>query len=86
MGDEGVPRGGAEGFDWDGAEDLTALSEGELRVRLEALVEEERAVSYRRGILRGRMDVIRAELVRRGAVALAPEELARVLLGEGRGS
>ena len=79
MGDECVPR--EEVFDREGAEDLTALSEGELRARLEAL-EEERAVSYRRGILRGSMDVIRAELVCRDAVALSPEELARVLLRE----
>jgi hypothetical protein len=72
---------GAE-FDWEGAEDLTALSEEELKERLEGLVEEERAVSYRREILRGRIDLIRAELVNRGAVGLSPEELARVLLNE----
>jgi hypothetical protein len=83
MGDE-VPHG--EGFDWDGAEDLTALSEGELRGELAALAEEERVVSYRRRVLQGRMDVIRAELVRRGAVALSPEDLARALLGEARGA
>jgi anti-sigma-K factor RsiG len=73
---------GAEEFDWEGAEDLTALSEEELKERLEGLVEEERAVSYRREILRGRIDLIRAELVNRGAVALSPEELVRVLLNE----
>jgi len=50
-------------------------------------MDKERVVSYRSALLHGRMDVIldviRAELVRRGAVALAhePEELARVLLG-----
>jgi hypothetical protein len=91
MGDQRVLWGGAGGFDWEGAEDLiTALSKAELRGGLEALVEEEGAVSDRRGIfLRGRMDVIRAKLVRRGAAALAPEalaRLARVLLGEGRAS
>jgi hypothetical protein len=69
-------------FDWEGAEDLTALSEEELKERLGGLVEEERAVSYRREILRGRIDLIRAELVNRGAVALSPEELVRVLLNE----
>jgi hypothetical protein len=69
-------------FDWEGAEDLTALSEEELKRRLEGLVEEERAVSYRREILRGRIDLIRAELVDRGAVALSPEELVRALLDE----
>jgi hypothetical protein len=69
-------------FDWESAEDLTALSEEELKERLEGLVEEERAVSYRREVLRGRIDLIRAELVNRGAVALSPEELVRVLLEE----
>jgi hypothetical protein len=68
-------RGETGGFDWEGAEDLTALSEG-------PLVEEERAVSYRRRVLQGWICVIRAELVSRGSVALSPEELARVLLGE----
>jgi RsiG-like len=80
MDDSGLPRGG--GFDWDDAEDITALSEENLRGRLEALSEEERAVSYRRRVLQGRMDLIRAELVERGVAALSPEDLARVLLGD----
>jgi hypothetical protein len=79
MSDRGAGRGE---FDWDSAEDLTALSEEELKERLEGLVAEERAVSYRREILRGRIDLIRAELVDRGAVALSPEELVRALLDE----
>ncbi len=66
-------RGG--GFDWEGTEDLSALSE-------EELVEEERSISYRRRILQGRIDLIRAELVGRKKAALEPEALARVLLGE----
>ena len=70
------------GFDWEGAEDVTALSEEDLRDRLEALVEEERSMDYRRQILQGRIDLIRAELVERGAAALSPEDLARVLLGD----
>jgi hypothetical protein len=74
----------AREFDWEGAEDLTALSEEELKGRLGELVKEERAVSYRLEMLRGRMDLIRAELVGRGAVALSPEELVRVLLDEER--
>jgi hypothetical protein len=45
------------------------------------LAEEERALSYRRRVLQGRIDLIRAELVLRGGVALSPEELARVLTG-----
>ena len=70
------------GFDWENAEDVTALSEEDLRDRLEDLSAEERAVSYRRRILQGRIDLIRAELLERGAVALSPEDLAWVLLGD----
>ena len=92
---EGVPRRRAtdrmRDFDWEEAPDLTGISEDELRRWLELLSEEEREISYRRRVLQGRIDLIRAELVRRGGVALFPEEeLARVLLGnqgsEGRGS
>ena len=72
---------GLRGFDWEEAEDITSLSESDLRNRLEALTEEEKAVSYRRRILQGRIDLIRAELAGRGVAALAPEDLARVLLG-----
>jgi hypothetical protein len=76
--------GALRGFDWEEAEDITMLSEGELRERLQVLTEEERAVSYRRRVLHGRIDLIRAELAGRGLAALAPEELARVLLGHSR--
>lgn len=72
----------SDDFDWEGADDLTALSEEELRGRLEGLVEEERAVSYRRRVLQGRIDLIRAELVGRGVAAISPEELVRVLMGD----
>ncbi len=82
MSDQGEPRGG--GFDWEGAEDITALSEEELRERLGRLVEEERAVSYRRRVLQGRIDLIRAELVQRGAVLRSPEELVRTMMGDWR--
>jgi hypothetical protein len=75
-GEEGRP----EGFDWEGSEDLTAVSEDHLRQTLSSLAEEERALSFRRRVIQGRIDLIRAELVRRGGVALSPEELARVLL------
>ena len=80
MEDSGLPHG--VGFDWEEAEDITVLSEQDLRGRLEVLCEEERAVSYRRRVLQGRIDLIRAELVERGVVALSPEDLARVLLGD----
>jgi anti-sigma-K factor RsiG len=82
MSEHGGTRGETGSFDWESAEDLTALSEEELRDTLGGLVEEERAVSYRRELLRGRINLMRAELVRRGSVAPSPEELARVLLGE----
>jgi hypothetical protein len=77
-------RGEKVGFDWEGAEDITALSEKGLIERLEGLVEEERAVSYRRRVLQGRIDLIRAELVRRGAITRSPEELVRALMGDRR--
>lgn len=75
-----------ENLDWEGSADLTVLSEDELRKSLEEVVTEEQALSYRRRVLHGRIDLIRAELVRRGEMALSPEELARVLMGsEGAG-
>jgi hypothetical protein len=74
-------EGGSEGYEWEGEPDLTSISEEELRARLKELAEEERTVSYRRQVLQGRIDLIRAELVRRGGVALSPEELARILMG-----
>jgi hypothetical protein len=83
MEDSGVLRG----YDWEVAEDITVLSGDELRERLRALIGEERALSYRRLVLQGRIDLIRAELAGRGQglPALAPEDLARVLLGNPRG-
>lgn len=77
----GAEQGGGEGYEWEGEPDLTSISEEELRARLKELAEEERTVSYRRRVLQGRIDLIRAELVRRGGVALSPEELARILMG-----
>jgi hypothetical protein len=71
------------GFDWEAAEDLTALSETELRALLWRVTEEERAAAYRHEMLRGRRALIRAELAGRGLTSLTSEELARVLLGEG---
>ena len=70
------------GFDWDSAEDLTGLPEPELRGLLARVVEEERVAAYRREVLRGRANLIRAELAGRGVAGLSSEELVRVLLGE----
>ena len=80
MSEDGFTRAG--GFDWEAAEDFTALSEVELRQLLARVAVEERAVAYRHEVLRGRIDLIRAELVDRGVASLPPEELARVLTGE----
>ena len=86
---EGV--GGAAGvYEWGEEPYLTSLSEEELKARLEGLAEQEKEISYRRRVIQGRIDLIRAELVRRGGAALYLEELARVLLGgqglrQGRG-
>jgi hypothetical protein len=45
--------------------DLATLSDAELRQLIRDLVEEEREVSYRRRILHGKIDILRAELVAR---------------------
>lgn len=82
MSDRDVPEKAENEFDWETAEDLTSLSEDDLRERLAALVEEEQAVSYRRRIIQGRIDLLRVELVRRGDATLSPEDLARVLMGD----
>jgi hypothetical protein len=80
---------GGDVYEREEEPDLTSLSEDELRERLKGSAEEERAVSYRRRVLQGRIDLVRAELVRRGGATLSPEQLARVLLGgsaeKGRG-
>jgi hypothetical protein len=76
MSDDKRPDHGGDGYEWEGEPDLTSISEEELKARLK-----ERALSYRRRVLHGRIDLIRAELVRRGDGVLSPEDLARVLMG-----
>lgn len=74
-----------EGYKWGEEPDLTSSPEEELRVQLEELSAEEWAVSYRRPGIQGSIDLMRAELVRCDGCSLPPdEELARVLLEEGR--
>lgn len=70
-----------EGFDWEGAPDLTSASEEDLKQLLEKLAAEERDISYRRRLLQGRIDLVRSELVRRGAISFSAEELAKALMG-----
>ena len=45
--------------------DLGSLSDQELRELIDELTREEREVSYRRRILHGKIDILRAELVAR---------------------
>jgi hypothetical protein len=42
--------------------DLKTLSDGELRDLIQQLVDEENEVSYRRRILHGKIDILKAEL------------------------
>lgn len=69
-------------FEWEEVPDLTSFSEEELKSELESCAEEERDISYRRRVLQGRIDLLRAELVRRGGLSVSPEELARALMGD----
>jgi hypothetical protein len=73
MSDEVRPDQGGEGYEREGEPVLTSISEDELKARLKDLDEEERALSYRRRVLQGRIDLIRAELVRCGGVLMAGE-------------
>jgi len=45
--------------------DLGALTDEELKDLIQSLTEEEQEVSYRRRILHGKIDILRAELVNR---------------------
>ena len=45
--------------------DLGALSDEELKALIQSLTEEETEISYRRRILHGKIDILRAELVNR---------------------
>ena len=49
----------------DSFPDLGSLSDSELKQLIEDLTEEEQQVSYRRRILHGKIDILRAELVNR---------------------
>ena len=73
MSDEVRADQGGEGYEWEGEPDLTSISKDELKARLKDLDEEKRALSYRRRVLQGRIELIRAELVRRGGVLMGGE-------------
>ena len=45
--------------------DLTSLSDDDLKKLIDDLTEEEQEISYRRRLLHGKIDILRAELVNR---------------------
>ena len=45
--------------------DTASMSDQELKETIDSLTEEERGVSYRRRVLHGQIDILRAELVNR---------------------
>lgn len=59
-------RGSEDLTDYDETfPDIASMSDEELKATIEKLAEEEREVSYRRRILHGKIDILRAELVNR---------------------
>jgi anti-sigma-K factor RsiG len=70
--------------------DLASLSDAELKELIDKLTQEEAEVSYRRRILHGKIDILRAELVARlqaseGRSVLEQvdaEKLAEILTGK----
>lgn len=76
----------------DTTPDIGSMSDEELKALIEELTEEEREVSYRRRVLHGRIDILRAELVNRlkvkreaGESALTGadvDQLTDILLGK----
>jgi hypothetical protein len=70
--------------------DLASLPDTELKELIDKLTQEESEVSYRRRILHGKIDILRAELVARlqaskGKSVLEqvdPERLAEILTGK----
>jgi hypothetical protein len=70
--------------------DLTTLSDAELKELIASLEEEENDISYRRRLLHGKIDILRAELVARlkkkGEGELAQvdvDRLSEILSGKG---
>jgi hypothetical protein len=73
--------------------DVSSMSEKELKELISQLTDEEREVSYRRRLLHGKIDILRAELVNRlrarreaGDVLITGQDvqqLTDILLGKG---
>ncbi len=70
--------------------DLSSLSDSDLKKLIDDLTEEEQEISYRRRLMHGKIDILRAELVARlqkskGKSVLDqvdPERLANILAGK----
>ncbi len=56
--------------------DLAKLSDADLKALIKSLLEEEREISYRRRLLHGKIDILRAELVARRQRQVASGESA----------
>ncbi|MFN8186839.1 MAG: hypothetical protein U0R69_07165 [Gaiellales bacterium] len=54
--------------------DLASLPDDELKALIKSLLEEEREISYRRRLLHGKIDILRAELVARRQKQVASGE------------
>ena len=76
----------------DTTPDIGSMSDEELKQLISELTDEEREVSYRRRVLHGRIDILRAELVNRlkvkresGDAAITGadvQQLTEILLGK----
>jgi hypothetical protein len=72
--------------------DLGSMSEQELKTLIQKLTDEEREISYKRRLLHGKIDILRAELVTRlrvkheggteGITGADVQELTDILLGK----
>ena len=67
--------------------DLASLSDDDLKRLIEEYTNEEQEVSYRRRILHGKIDILRAELVARqkggeGALTVDIDRLSEILSGK----
>ncbi len=65
--------------------DLGALSDKELKELIDKLMEEENEISYKRRVLHGKIDILRAELVNRlrhkreqGASLISGDDVSRL--------
>ncbi|MBK5230858.1 MAG: hypothetical protein JJE27_06780 [Thermoleophilia bacterium] len=69
----------------DSFPDLGSLQDAELKELIRSLTEDEREISYRRRILHGKIDILRAELVNRmrtqraeGEATITGEDIAQL--------